>query len=310
MRQRPRRLRPATIGHQPTGHRHRDRHQGQESRYYQRNDEADHGDANVFDSLSAGSFRRVHEPFLAPLEGQNRVRLDGYFFSQLAGDEVAGDGHVCVVFSVDVAFSSAEGVVASAVHRLTFSEAHSDVALEPDVVAAREFESVEAGQQALSVGVVFPFAEDGGICGAAVLVCHQVLVFDVVFHSFGHTTSGEASVDGSRLYVYLQHEVVTDFGRVNLLACRSHDLHQTSGWRASVCDGSCCGQHRHVEAQCYVLFAGLVDALDVISLGFVRHQFGMLLDYQYEAGLSVDVDQAAISEVYFEDFGNGAGVRR
>jgi hypothetical protein len=265
----------------------------------------------------------------------------------LAGDEVAGDGHVCVVFSVDVAFSSAEGVVASAVHlkkrptlvtahrhnthhthRLTFSEAHSDVALEPDVVAAREFESVEAGQQALSVGVVFPFAEDGGICGAAVLVCHQVLVFDVVFHSFGHTTSGEASVDGSRLYVYLQHEVVTDFGRVNLLACRSHDLHQTSGWRASVCDGSCCGQHRHVEAQCYVLFAGLVDALDVISLGFVRHQFGMLLDYQYEAGLSlqtfqihvefnhqniaayVDVDQAAISEVYFEDFGNGAGVRR
>lgn len=48
-------------------------------------------------------------------------------------------------------------------YRLAASKANSDVTLEPDVVTAWELESVEAGYETSSVGVIFPFAKDSWI---------------------------------------------------------------------------------------------------------------------------------------------------
>ena len=229
MRQRSRLLGPAAVCHQPAGHGDRHGDERQESRYDQGDDKADHGHADVLHPLGLGScnykinnlrpdttskqtFRRVHESFLTSLERQNRVGLDCYFFSELAGDQVSGQRYVGVVLGVfDVALAAAEGVVTATVHleaklysenrlnptstyRLAASEAHPNVALEPDVVAAGELERVEASQEALGVGVVFPLSEDRGVGGAAVLISHEVLVLHVVFHRFGHTTPGEATV--------------------------------------------------------------------------------------------------------------------
>lgn len=80
-------------------------------------------------------------------------------------------------------------------YRLTFSKAHSDVALESNIVAAGELEGVESGQQTLSVGIVLPLAKDGRIRGTAVLIGDQILILDGIFHCFGHTASGKASID-------------------------------------------------------------------------------------------------------------------
>lgn len=65
------------------------------------------------------------------------------------------------------------------------------------------------------------------------------------------------------------------------------DLHQARWRRSGVRYRAGRGQHRNVEAQCDVLFAGVVHAPYVIGLRFVCDQFRMFLYDQHEASLAL-----------------------
>lgn len=80
-------------------------------------------------------------------------------------------------------------------YRLTFSKADADVALESNIVAARELESVETGPQRLAISVMCPFAEYRWVSCAAVFVGYYIFVFHIIFHRFSHTIASESTVD-------------------------------------------------------------------------------------------------------------------
>lgn len=84
------------------------------------------------------------------------------------------------------------------IYRLAFAEAHAYIALEAYIVGTRELKRVETGQQRLGVTIVVPFAEYRRVGRTSVLVCHDVLVFNVVFDRFRNTAPGKPSVDTCR----------------------------------------------------------------------------------------------------------------
>lgn len=92
-----------------------------------------------------------------------------------------------------------------------------------------------------------------------------------------------------RLNFDLQHEIVPNLGRVDLVSVLGDDLHQANWWRTGVSDRSSGRQHRYVEAESNILLSSLIDTFDVVCLCLVCHQFRMLLDYQNETGLSLKV---------------------
>lgn len=188
-----------------------------------------------------------------------------------------------------------------AVHRLALAEAHPDVALEANVVTGRELERVETGQETVRFGVVLPVTEDARFRRASVLVRHDVLVLDAVFHRFGDAAASESSVDCCWLNLDLQSQIVTDLSGDDLLSVEGDDAHSTRWWWTGISDGTGRRQHLYVEAKRDVLLSGLVHALDVVGLGLVRDQFRMFLYDQHEAGDAVDVDQTTAAEVNLED---------
>ena len=171
--------------------------------------------------------------------------------------------------------------------QLTLAEADADVALEADVVAGRELEGVKVGGEDAAGPVVVPLAEYLGVRGTAVVVRHEVLVLTVVVHRVGHAVPGEAAVDGVRLDVHLEHELVADLGAVDVLAVGVADPHGAGGGRAGVGDGAGRRQGVDVEADLYVCFSGVVDTSDPVGLGLEGDKFGMLLDHQDEVGFSL-----------------------
>lgn len=75
------------------------------------------------------------------------------------------------------------------------------------------------------------------------------------------------------------------------MACGRHYLHYARWRRTGVGYGAGGGQHGHVEAEGYVLFAGLVDAFYVICLGFVGYEGWVFLDHEDEACLSLNEEK-------------------
>lgn len=191
-------------------------------------------------------------------------------------------------------------VHAVAIDGWTRAEANSNIALEPQVVAAGELEGVEPGQQDLLSRVIVPVAEDGRVRGATVRVRHFVLDLLVVLHGFGRTASGESAVNVVRLDFHFEHQVITDLGAADLASVRRANGHEASGRRSRVGDGTGSGDHANVKAQGDGLLAGVVHALDVVGPGLESDQFGMFLDDQDERGLSVNVYQSAGAELNLE----------
>lgn len=137
------------------------------------------------------------------LERQNGIRRDGNFLSQrslqsqIVIRRTSGDGFVRFLRFVGdfTSSSTTEGVGASAVDRLTLSEANADVALESDVVARWEFKCIEVGHEGVGIGVVIPFTKNGRIRCATVLVGHDVLVLHILFHRLGNARSRKAAIN-------------------------------------------------------------------------------------------------------------------
>lgn len=102
------------------------------------------------------------------------------------------------------------------------------------------------------------------------------------------------------LYCDLEQQVVSNLGTADLFAVHRADLHLTSWWWTSVGDCSRCGNHADIESQRHCLFTGVVDTLDVVCPGAVRHKLGVFLDDQHKGGLPVDVHQAARVEEHLE----------
>ena len=189
----------SSVGHQPAGHGDGHRHQRQQGRDHQRDDEADLGDTNIL--VSSPASLGVNQGVGPSLNGEDGVGVDRYLLSQLASVDLR--------FRLGLSLLPPVGVVPGTVLWLTLTEADSDVAVELDVVAAGELEGVEDGGEDPLLSLVLPLSEDGGICGTAVLVRHQILVVSVIIHGLGHTTPGVPSVDGIRLHIYLEHETIT-----------------------------------------------------------------------------------------------------
>lgn len=75
---------------------------------------------------------------------------------------------------------------------MTSAEADADVALESNVVTGGEFESVERSNKHARFRILDPFAENGRVGGAAILVRHQV---SVVVVRDGITVTGESTIN-------------------------------------------------------------------------------------------------------------------
>lgn len=178
--------------------------------------------------------------------------------------------------------TAAVGIDTIAVDRWTRTEAHSDVALEAQVVAAWEFESIETSHQRFLVRVVLPIAEYARIGGASILVGDFVLKFSLLFHRLGHTASCKASVDEIGLHIHLEQKIIANLSTADLFSVERADRHDASRWRASVGDRARGGHHAHVKAQRDCLLTGIVDTFDVIGTSAVSDQLGMLLYDQYE----------------------------
>lgn len=91
-----------------------------------------------------------------------------------------------------------------------------------------------------------------------------------------------------RLNLHLQHQIVSDFGRIDLVSVLRDYLHQAYGWWASIGDRSSGRQHRNVKAEGDVLLSSLVYTFDVISLRFVSHQLRVFLYDEHEASLPLE----------------------
>ena len=172
---------------------------------------------------------------------------------------------------------------ASAVLRLALAEADSDVALKPDVVAGGELERIEHAGQHASLPVIVPLTKDGWISSTTILISHQVgVTLIIIIHGVSYTAPGKPSIYCIRLYINLEHEVVSNLSSGDVLSIRIADSHGTCWRRTSVGDGASCGQHGHVEANIDLLNARVVDTSDSVGLRLVGHKLGMFLDHQHK----------------------------
>ncbi len=178
---------------------------------------------------------------------------------------------------------------------MAFAEADANVALESDVIAGREFESVESGDEDVSIGIQGPLTEDGGVSGATVLISNQMCVVVV---GYSVTAAGESTINSDGFDLDLKHETVSDDGAVDFVAGRQTDLHGTDRRWARVRDGAGRGQHGDVEADGDTLLGRVVDTAHTIGLGLEGHQLGMFLDDQDERSLAVDQHQTAGVEAH------------
>lgn len=102
------------------------------------------------------------------------------------------------------------------------------------------------------------------------------------------------------MYFDLEHQVVTNFSRVDFLSIRRGDSHRTRRRWTSIGNRAGCRQHLNIEANRDVLFSGLVDTLDVVGLSLICHQLGMLLNDEHKAGNAIDVVQTAFAKLHLE----------
>lgn len=162
-------------------------------------------------------------PLVASLERQNRIRRDDDLLARLARQRIVRGAAAIAArrnggrslrqrmrgrIRADRQFGGAVGdgapatsterIVAATVDRLAFAEAHANVALEANVIAGRELEGVEGGEQTVGLAAVLPLAEDARIGSAAVLIGDQILVLHAVLHRFGDAAARKAAVDGCR----------------------------------------------------------------------------------------------------------------
>ena len=296
---------PSPVGHQPTGDGHGHGDQGEQRREDHADDEAQLGQADVFNVLNLDGvveqiLRRLR---LTLFKGEYSVRLHHDLLAQSSLFEGVCQHKVLLVDGVNLpppAASAAVGVHAVTVDRRTGAKADANVALEAQIVARGELEGVEARHQRLLMRVVLPVAEDARVSGAAVLVCHLVAELTLLFHCFGDATASKAAVDKVRLDVHLEDEVVANFGAADLLSIQRADGHDAGRRRTGVGNRSRGGDHADVEAQCDGLLAGVVDALDVVGASAVGNQFGVLLNDQHKGGLAVDVQQATVAKKHLE----------
>lgn len=133
-------------------------------------------------------------------------------------------------------------------YRLTSTEADSNVTLEPDVITARELESVEARHKSLSLMVLFPLPKYRRISSAAIFIRDNILILLIVLHSLRDAVSREPAVDRRRLYFNRQHKIVPNFSGLNLAAMLSDNFHKTSRRRPSISNSSSSSKHGDVEA--------------------------------------------------------------
>lgn len=133
------------------------------------------------------------------LECQNGIRRDRNLLAQLTLHSSAGCNCRRIAGIIrNGTTTSAEGIVTATIDRLTLAKADSYVALEAYVVAGGEFEGIEAGQQTVGIWIVFPVAEDTCVCGAAILVCHQILILHIILHGLGNAGTCEAAINSWR----------------------------------------------------------------------------------------------------------------
>lgn len=196
--------------------------------------------------------------------------------------------------------SSAKGVYAVTVHGWARSKADSNVALEPEVVATRELEGIEACHQHLVLRIILPVVKNGPVRGTAIGICHLILRLFFIVHGLGNAATCKATIDFMWLNCDLEQQVISNLSTAYFFAIHSADLHLARGRWASV--GNCArrGYHADIESQRHSLLASVVDTLDVVSASTVCDQFGMFLDDEHERGLSIDVHQAAGVEEHLE----------
>ena len=94
------------------------------------------------------------------------------------------------------------------------------------------------------------------------------------------TTPGKPSVYGIRLYIYLEHQVVSNLSSGDVLSIGITNSHGAGGRWPGVGNSSRSGQHGHIEPNVNLLDASVVDTSYSVGLGLVGHKLGMLLDHQ------------------------------
>ena len=292
MRQRPGRFRPSPVRHQPATDCDGHRHQRQECRDQQRDDEADLGHAHLLVTREAAVNPLSPDPLGLAVDGEDGVGLDGDLLAELAGV----DGALDLVLGLSP--PAAKGVDVGAVLRLALAEAHADVALELDSGRVGELEGVEHGCQVTALAVVLPIPEDLGIGGATVVVSHRVdgLVVLLV-HRLGDAVTGEPAVDLAGTDLHLEHESVTDLGLGDVGAVERADAHGARGRGSGVGDGARGGERGHGEVLLEVVGSSGVDTPDPVGLGSEGHQLGMLLHHQDEGGHALVMEEAAGAEL-------------
>ena len=136
--------------------------------------------------------------------------------------------------------------------------------------------------------IIVPIPENLRIGRTSVLISDSInsLVI-IIINSSSDTISGKSSINLLRLDFNLEHEFIADFSLVDIVAVAVTDPHGAGGRGPGVGDGARRGQGRDIEPDVEVLLAGVVHAADAVSLGFVRHEFGMLLDHEDEFGFTL-----------------------
>lgn len=234
----------ASVRHEPAGDGDCDRHQGQQRGDHQRHDEAQLGEAHAVDLRHLGSrFCGGCHLVLLLVKSKNGVGLHHDLFSELTFLEGSAELQVG-----RLTFPPPKGVHAVAVHRWTGPKADADVALEPEVVAARKLEGVEPGHEDLVLRIVLPVVKNGSVRGAPVGIRHLVLRFLFVVHRLRYAPSSKPAVDLVGLNRDLEEQVVTNLRAADFLAVESADLHLAGRRGARVGDGARSGDHADVES--------------------------------------------------------------
>ena len=152
------------VGHEPAGDCDGHGHQSQQGSDHERYDKSYFAHAHIF--IPTEACLGINSRFCSSFNGKDCVGLDLNLFSQLAGVN-------CGLFA-GLSLLSSISICASTVLGLALAEANSDIALEPDVVAGRELESIEDTGEDSALTVIVPLSEDGGVGGTSILVGHQV----------------------------------------------------------------------------------------------------------------------------------------
>jgi len=134
------------------------------------------------------------------------------FFSQLSSIDLS------IFYVISLSLLSSIGVATCTVLWLTLAKTDPDIALEPDIVGARELEGVEYRCENSLLAIVLPFSKYRWICCTSILISDQVLVLIIVIHSVGHTASGESSVNCIRLNINFEHESITNLCSVDIFS--------------------------------------------------------------------------------------------